>query len=190
MSKETETRKCIVSKEVKEKENLLRFVADNEGRIIPDFKKKLQGKGVYVSNSKKALMEAVDKNLFAKALKLKVRAGTDLIDMVENILKKSGLEAVSLSKKAGVLVTGFEKVKEALKKDKIAFVLEAKDAGDDGHNKIVSLAKNLELFDLYSVEELDKVLGKTNTVHAAFMKSDAAKMVYAKLHKLKTFLNS
>ena len=69
MKQTTENRKCIVCGEVKEKEQLLRFTLTPDNRIIPDFKKKLPGKGIYVSVSQAALQKAVDKNLFAKAVK-------------------------------------------------------------------------------------------------------------------------
>lgn len=181
-------RKCIVSGEIKSKDELLRFTRNPEtGEVIPDFKKKLPGKGVYVSISKTMLTQAVEKGLFSRAFKTKSRAGAGFADMIENLLRKNGLETISLARKAGVLITGFEKVIEALKKDKIAFVLEANNAGNDGHNKIVSKAKNLEIFDLYSSEELDEALDKVNTVHVAFIKSDMAKMVLDKLKKLKAF---
>ena len=110
--------------------------------------------------------------------------------MVENLLKKRGLELVSLSRKAGILLTGFEKVCEAVKKDKVAFIMEASDAGTDGHNRILSVSGGLEIFNIYSVEELDKALNKTNTVHIAFKKSDMAKSVRTELTRIKNFLNS
>ena len=69
-------------------------------------------------------------------------------------------------------------------------MLEAKYAGEDGHEKLVSWAKNLEVFMLYGVEELDKALDRVNTVHVAFLKNDMAKMVYNDLKKLDEFLNS
>ena len=67
------TRKCIVTGEVLDKGQLLRFVKAPDGRIVPDFKKKLPGKGVYVVNAKTALEKAIKANLFAKALKEKAR---------------------------------------------------------------------------------------------------------------------
>lgn len=69
MKQETENRKCIVCGEVKEKELLLRFTLAPDNQVVPDFKKKLPGKGIYVSVSKTALQKAVEKNLFAKAVK-------------------------------------------------------------------------------------------------------------------------
>lgn len=190
MKKDAEIRKCIVCGEVMEKDNLLRFIAAPDGRIIPDFKKKLPGKGVYVSNSKTSLEKAVSKNLFSKALKKNVKTDSDLTELVEHLIKKNGLDLISLSRKAGILITGFEKVSDSLRKGKVTLVLEAKDAGLDGHNKIMSLAKNIEVFNIYDIEELDQALGKVNTVHVAFEKSEMAKIVYNELKKIEKFLNS
>lgn len=190
MKQTTENRKCIVCGEVKEKEQLLRFTLTPDNRIIPDFKKKLPGKGIYVSVSQTALQKAVDKNLFAKAVKKNVKVNAELTQTVENILRKKGLESICLAKKAGVLITGFEKVSEQIKRGKIAFLLEAADAGADGHQKITNLAAGLEIFTIYDVEELDKALDKVNTVHAALLKSDMAKLVHTDLVRLQKFLNS
>ncbi len=190
MKQTTENRKCIVCGEVKEKEQLLRFTLTPDNRIIPDFKKKLPGKGIYVSVSQAALQKAIDKNLFAKAVKKNVKVNAELTQTVENILRKKGLESICLAKKAGVLITGFEKVSEQIKRGKIAFLLEAADAGADGHQKITNLAAGLEIFTIYDVEELDKALDKVNTVHAALLKSDMAKLVHTDLVRLQKFLNS
>ena len=188
--KEDKTRKDIVSGNVMNDNDLLRFTVTPDNVVIPDFKKRLPGKGIYVACSMSSLKIAIEKNLFAKTLKKNVKLPPDLAEMVENLLRKKGLEDICLAKKAGDLLTGFEKVAEALKKGKVAFLLEAKDAGEDGHEKLVSWAKNLEVFMLYGVEELDKALDRVNTVYVAFLKNDMAKMVYNDLKKLDEFLNS
>ena len=181
MKQETENRKCIVCGEVKEKELLLRFTLAPDNQVVPDFKKKLPGKGIYVSVSKTALQKAVKKN---------AKVSAELVQTVENILRKKGLESICLAKKAGDLVTGFEKVGEKIRHGKAAFLLEAADAGADGHQKITALANGLEIFALYSVEELDKALDRVNTVHAALLKGDMAKLVHTDLVRLQRFLNS
>ena len=79
---------------------------------------------------------------------------------------------------------------EALKKDKVAFLLEAKDAAEDGHQKIVHLAQNVKIFNLFTSEELDQTLDKVNTIHAAFLKGEMSKMVSREFGKLADFLNS
>ena len=187
---ETEDRRCIVTGEHKDKACLLRFTMVDGGLIVPDLNKKLAGRGVFVSNSKRILAEAIKKNCFSKATKGKGRLCPDLVDMVEALLKKRGLDMINLARKAGCLVCGFEKVKEALVKNKVAFVLEAKDAGADGHQKMTDLSKGLEMVEVYTIEELDKALDKVNTVHIAFLKSDMAKTVYLELKRYEQFLNS
>ena len=189
MVKET-VRKCIVSGKVLEKDQLLRFTITPEGLIIPDFKKKLPGKGVYVTNSKKLLTEAIVKGSFGKALKTKAKAGNELIEQVEHLLKKQALDAVSLSKKAGVLVFGLDKVLEMIKKDKVSFLLEALDSGQDGRKKIEAAAKDIKIFKIFKSEELDKELAKESTVYLAFCKSKMADMVEVVFERLTSFLEN
>ena len=134
MVKEDKERKDIVSGKVMESKDLLRFTVTPDNQVIPDFRKRLPGKGIYVACSLSALKVAAAKNLFAKALKKNVKVSDGLIPMVEAILRKKGLEAVCLAKKAGDLVTGFEKVSEALRKDKAAV-----DAEIERMKRLVSL---------------------------------------------------
>lgn len=189
MKKET-TRKCIATGEILEKEELLRFVMLPDNTVVPDFKKRLNGKGIYVKNSKKTLEKAITSNLFAKALKKNAKATSELVEQVEFLLLKQALNSISLARKAGVMVSGMDKVKEALKKNNVAFLLEAVDAGADGHNKIMSLAKNIEVFNLFKIEELDKELAKENTVHLAFIKGNMASSVRETFVRLTSFLNN
>lgn len=190
MVKTEEERKCIVCGETLPKEGLLRFTLTPDNMVVPDFKKKLPGRGIWVKNSKTVLEKAVTKNLFSKVCKKNVKVDAALVETVENLLRKKGLETISLARKAGILITGFEKVAEAIRKGKAAFLLEAKDAGNDGHEKIVALAKGLEVFRSYRIEELDKALDRVNTVHVAFVKSKMAQTVYNEFEKFENFLNS
>ena len=188
MEKET-NRKCIATGQIKPKNELLRFVKTPDNRIVPDFNNKLEGRGLYVSISRKALKTAIEKNLFIKSLHMHLKIEENFLSMVEQLLYKRGLDSINLARKAGALVTGFEKVKEKILKNKVAFLIEAKDAGQDGKEKICAIAKNIEVICLYNVDELDLALDKTNTVHIAILKSDIAPMVYKNLKRYQTFLN-
>ena len=190
MNTNSENRKCIVTGQVQDKTNLLRFTVLPDGQLVPDFKKKLPGTGVYVSANCNNLSVAVSKNLFSKVLKRNVKITPDFVTTVTNLLKQNGLQLISLSRKAGILRTGFDKVSDSLKKGRTAFILEATDAGADGHNKILSLARELEIFNIYTVEELDKALDKNNTVHLAFEKSEMANKICGEFRKINNFLNS
>lgn len=190
MKKDNVTRKCIVTGDILPKAEMLRFTIIPDGSVVPDFKKKLLGKGIWIKNSKKTLQFAIIKNLFSKGQKGKIKADETLINIVEFLLKKNALSQISLARKAGVFITGFDKVAEKIKNGKVEFILEANDAAADGHNKILALAKNLKVFNSFTTEELDRELDKVNTVHAAFLKSEMAKAVYFNIDKYETFINS
>ncbi len=124
MKQDDVLRKCIVTGVVQEKEKMLRFTVLPDMSVVPDFKKKLPGRGIYVANSQSVLKQAVEKNMFSKAAKKKVLVSAGLSETVDRLLRKKALDAVSLARKGGFLVTGMEKVAEALKGRKVAFLIE------------------------------------------------------------------
>ena len=190
MTKENNpNRTCLLTGEEKPQNKLLRFTLTPDRQVIPDFGKKLPGKGFYLTNSKSVLLKAIAKNVFRKFGK-HTAVIANLPEIVENILKNKAFEALNLARKAGVLVSGFDKVKEKLAADKVAFVLEAVDAGSDGREKIKAAAKNTEILTLFEIEELDKALNRINTVHVAVLKSQMAQMVYEQLQRWQNFINS
>ena len=181
-------RKCIVTGEIKEKSQLLRFVLTPDKQIVPDLYKKLPGKGIYVSDSYTLLKQAIDKNIFAKVLKKNAKANKELLQMVENCLHKNALNAISLAKKGGITVIGLDKVLAALKENKLAFLLEARDAGQDGLKKLQNYISGLSVYRLFNVEDLDKTLDKVNTVYIGFLKAEMSVMVKDNFDRLSLFL--
>ena len=69
MPKTTIARKCILEGKVKPTEELLRFVMLNN-TLLPDFNKKLEGKGIYITNNRLSLEKALEKKLFHKVKQL------------------------------------------------------------------------------------------------------------------------
>ena len=189
MAKETEVRKCVLTGEVKPKDELLRFILLRDGTVLPDFNKKLDGHGFYISNSKKLLEGLTVKNPLNKILHTKTVVNEDLPQMVEQILRTAGLNAVNLARKSGDLILGLEKVKDIIAKGKAAFVIEASDAGDDGKQKIAAMAKDVEKYGLYDVATLSKALNRENTVYLAVKNTPMSKMVGLALKRYQTFLN-
>lgn len=187
MKRELVERKCILEGIVKPTSELLRFVMIDNA-LLPDFNKKLPGKGIYVTNNRLSLQKALDKKLFQKVTKHCIKVEDDFIEMIENIIKQKALDSLNLAKKSGALISGFEKVKEAIKKNNVEFIIEASDAAVDGKEKMVLLAKSIEIFNLFSIDELDKTLNKDNTVHVAILKSKIAEMVYQDLKKYQNFI--
>ena len=56
-------RLCALTREVKPLAELIRFVAAPDGAIVPDIKRKLPGRGVWVTARRAAIDEAVKRNV-------------------------------------------------------------------------------------------------------------------------------
>lgn len=188
MSRELVTRKCILDGSIKPISELLRFVEFNN-ELLPDFNKNLPAKGMYVTNNRLSLSKALEKKLFHKVSRHNLKIAENFMEIVENLIKQKALNCLNLARKSGSLITGFEKVKEAIKKNSVEFIIEATDAGHDGQEKIASLAKNIEIFNLFSIDELDKALNKENTVHIAILKNNISGMLYQNLKKYQNFIS-
>jgi hypothetical protein len=151
---------------------LIRFVADPEGKIVPDAAAKLPGRGAWVTASRAAVTEAVQKKLFARALKSPVTAGNDLAERAEQALVARILGDLGLARRAGQLVLGFDNVLRALDSARPpALLIEAKDGSGDGKRKLYNAAharslKPLVMESLTS-DELGLALGRENVIHAA-----------------------
>lgn len=187
---QTSLRKCIVTGETKEKDLLLRFVAVANVGIVPDFKHKLGGKGLYVTNAQTLVQKAVISNLFAKTLKKKITVSPDIPTTVAQILRTQALQAISLARKAGALIWGLDKALDIIKQNKAAFILIAQNAGADGFKKISSHAQHLETYQLFTSEELDQELNKENTVYLVFTKNNISEMVRKTFIRLTSYLNN
>jgi predicted RNA-binding protein YlxR (DUF448 family) len=169
---ENRERRDIVSGEVMPGHRLIRFVADPDGKIVPDVAAKLPGRGAWVSASRAAITEAVQKKLFAKALKAPVSASDDLAERTEKALMARILGDLGLARRAGNLVLGFDNVLRMLDSARPpALLIEAKDGAGDGKRKLYNAAharglKPVVVESLASAE-LGLALGRENVIHAA-----------------------
>ena len=89
MKENNSNRTCLVTGEEKNKEELLRFTLTPDRQVIPDFKKKLPGKGFYITNSGAVLAQAVSKNVFKKFGK-NTKVDPNLGENGRKYLEKSG----------------------------------------------------------------------------------------------------
>ncbi len=107
-------RKCLATGEVSPKSGLVRFVVGPDGAVVPDIAAKLPGRGMYVSADRAAIALAARKGLFARAARQPVKAPDGLADLVETLITRRVVELLSMARKAGDAITGYEKVKEWL----------------------------------------------------------------------------
>jgi len=106
---------CAVSREVHPIDELIRFVVAPTGEVIPDLKRKLPGRGMWISASRRSVAEAVRRHQFSKGFKRDVRVAPTLPTDTEALLLRSVVEALAMAAKAGQVVSGFGKVEDTLK---------------------------------------------------------------------------
>ena len=152
---------------------LVRFVAGPGGLVVPDLARKLPGRGLWVAADRVSVETAVKKGAFSRAAKAKLAASADLADQVETLLRRRLLDGLGLAKRAGELISGFEKVASTLNAGKAAWLIEASDGAADGRRKILNVARKSpkppQLCGLFDAEELGLALGAENVIHTAFL---------------------
>lgn len=187
MEPETELvdRMCIVTRVVKPEDELIRFALSPDGVVVPDLKRKLPGRGVWVSLDRKMLGEAIKRQLFSKGFGAEAKAGPELADLVGLQLRKDVLSALSLARKAGLALSGFMKVEEALIKGNVRMIFHASDGSVDGRQKLDrKCAANVVIFDLFASGDLDLAFGKSNVIHAAVANGGMAEKLLDYARKL------
>ena len=180
-------RSCIVTREAKPKEALIRFVVGPDKRIVPDIAGKLPGRGLYITASRLLIGEAIAKRLFSKAAKEQVTIPNGLLDTVETQLARQVAEALSLARKAGQVITGFEKVELAVATGKVEALIHASDAGEDGVKKLSTYSG--PIFAELPRDLLSTVLGRENAVHAAVIHGPAAAFFIQAARRFALFLD-
>lgn len=179
---------CIVTREVKDEAELIRFVRSPDGVAVPDLGRKLPGRGVWVSLDAKILAQAVKRNAFSKAFGAATTMPPDLSDSVSKLLRQQALSLLSLARKAGEAVTGFMKVEDMVGKGRAKLLFHGTDAAPDGCRKLDRLAgAKVERIVLFHSRELDLAFGRSNVVHAAVARGGLAEKLQAAVRRIEKF---
>lgn len=184
-------RTCIIERARKERPFLLRFVLSPQRELTADLKGNLPGRGVWVTASKAILAEAVKRRAFQRAFRKPVSVANDLPSKVEELLKRSALERLSICNKAGLLVVGFSKVEEALKRREIIALLHAEDAAANGCEKLDRIFEgifaekdHIAPKNCFTSAEISLAAGSSNVIHAGLKKGGASSAFLEALDRL------
>ena len=178
-------RMCAVSREQRPVDELIRFVLSPQGEVVPDLKRKLPGRGLWITASRARVAEAVRRNQFSRGFKRDVRPTATLAEDTEKLLIRSATEALAMAAKAGQVVSGFSKVEDALRGGQAAALIHASDGAADGIRKLDAIvgqrggnSGESPVFPIVTVlasEQLDLALGRSNVIHAALLAGPASK---------------
>jgi predicted RNA-binding protein YlxR (DUF448 family) len=201
---ESSERTCLVTRATGSPAGLIRFVRAPDGRVVPDVAAKLPGRGVWVTGRRSTVEEAVRRRLFARGFRAEAEAPADLADTVDRLLADRALGALSMARKAGLVVTGFGKVTSALARGGVVAVIHADEAAEDGRRKVMQAMMRRARLEaetgdedededpdegpgtpdpatlprvvrgLFRGAELDLALGVPNVIHAALLAGGAS----------------
>ncbi|HEX2655041.1 MAG TPA: RNA-binding protein [Xanthobacteraceae bacterium] len=188
-------RLCVATRVVKPVDDMIRFVLAPSGELIPDLKRKLPGRGVWVTDSRACIAEAVKRKAFARSLKGTVQVPADLVGSVEQLLERSALDALAIAGKAGRAVNGFTKVEAAIEGEPVVAVLHAANASAEGVRKIAAALKRrfgegsdeARIVDAFTSAQLNLALGRSHVIHAALLAGSASSGFLARCRKLERF---
>jgi hypothetical protein len=188
-------RHCALSRQLKPVGEMIRFVVGPAGEVVPDVKRKLPGRGIWITGTRDALQEAIKRNVFARGFKRDVRLAGDLSADSERLLERAALDALAIAAKAGQLVFGFAKVESAIESGGIIALIHAANAAADGKRKLdaalqrsrAQKPREIVVVELFSGAQLDLALNRPNVVHAALLAGPGSDTFLARVARLTRF---
>ncbi|MCL4676646.1 MAG: RNA-binding protein [Pararhodobacter sp.] len=160
-------RRCIVTGESQPRGGLIRFVVGPGATVVPDVVGKLPGRGMYVSADRSAIEQAVKRRLFSRAARTQVSAPEDLADQVHDLLTRRVIDSVSMARKAGQAVAGYEKTRDWLRNDSAEVLIQAHDGSERGKTKLRPPDGAETHIACLSAGEIGLAFGREHVIHAA-----------------------
>ncbi|HET7884762.1 MAG TPA: RNA-binding protein [Bradyrhizobium sp.] len=180
-------RMCAVRREVRPIDELIRFVVAPSGEVVADLKRKLPGRGLWISASRRLVAEAVRRHQFSRGFKRDVQVAATLPADTEALLERFVIDALAMAAKAGQVISGFAKVEEALARQAPGLVralIHATDGAADGIRKLDAVVRQnggnndhsaeVRIVNVLTSAQLDLALGRSNVIHAALLAGPAS----------------
>jgi uncharacterized protein len=187
-------RTCMVTRAKALPQDMIRFVVGPAAAVVPDIRRNLPGRGVWVLCCADIVARAVKSQAFSRGFKMKVTASPDLAVEIETELTRDCLQALSIANKAGQVVTGFAKVEVAIASGAISGLVHAAGCSADGVRKLRQCLRRRFGDDgakpwigLFRSEELDLALGRTNVTHAALAEGAASEGFLDRCRRLQLY---
>ncbi|MGH1369982.1 MAG: RNA-binding protein [Maritimibacter sp.] len=160
-------RRCIATGEAEPRNGLIRFAVSPDGVVVADLLEKLPGRGMWVSATPDAFAMARKKGAFARAAKQQVTVPDDLLETVEQGLADRVVDLISLARKAGKAIAGFEKVKGWLMSDSARVLIQSSDGSTRGKTKLRPPDEPNGFIGCLTANELGLAFGRENVIHCA-----------------------
>ena len=186
---------CAVTGAAKPVSEMIRFVLGPDGAVVPDLKRRLPGRGIWITATRQALADGAKRKVFARSFRREVALPPDFVAATECLIEKSALDALGMVRKAGKVAIGFAKAETALTQGGVVALIRAADGGADGARKLAAVlrreagaeAGHVAVIDAFSSAQLDLALGRSNVIHAALLAGPESDTFVSRTRRLGRF---
>ena len=190
-------RTCILSRRKGTRDELIRLGLGPEGTVAPDVRARAPGRGAWIGVTRAELDAANAKGKLKAALQRAFKTNdvavpADLGERIEQALRQTSLDRLGMEARAGNLINGADKIENAARSGKVALLIHAADASEDGRRRL-DQAWRVGGGDLRGVifpldrTILSMALGRENVVHVALTDPAAASRVRHALARWRAF---
>jgi uncharacterized protein len=188
-------RTCVVTGNKSAPAEMIHFCLSPDGLVVPDLRRRLPGRGVWVSARRSVVDEAARRQVFSRGFKTKAEASPDLGAEVERLLEEEALQFLSIVNKAGLVVAGAAKTESAIAAGGVSALIHASDASNHGVVKLeralrASLGEasaSIPKINIFTSLQLDLALGRSNVIHAALGQGEASATFLKRTRRLSDY---
>ena len=191
-------RTCILTREQRARTDLIRLALGPDGQVAPDVRARAPGRGAWIGVDHATLEAARVKGKLRGALSRAFKTGDisipdDLAARTEAALRQAALDRLGLEARAGMLITGTDKIDTAARRGEVHLLIHASDAADDGNSKLdqawrVGGGEGQGLVFPADRAILSLALGRQNVVHVAIIDRAAAARVLHAIERWRAFI--
>jgi predicted RNA-binding protein YlxR (DUF448 family) len=190
-------RTCVLTRRKGTREELIRLALGPDGGVHPDVRARAPGRGAWIGVTRAELDAANAKGKLKAALSRAFKTNdvivpADLSERIEQALRQTALDRLGMEARAGNLINGSDKIENAARSGKVALLVHASDAGEDGNRKLDQAWRAGGGGDRGVIFPLDRTilsmaLGRENVVHVALTDPAAASRVHHALARWRAF---
>jgi hypothetical protein len=194
-------RTCVLTRRKGTKDELIRLALGPDGTVAPDVRARAPGRGAWIGLARAELDEANAKGKLKAALQRAfktndVHVSADLGERIEAALRQTALDRLGMEARSGNLINGADKVENAARAGKVALLVHAGDASEDGRRKLdqalrvgarVGGGEPKGMIFPQPRTILSMALGRENVVHVALTDPAAASRVRHALARWRAF---
>jgi len=162
--------RCIVSGQIKPREELVRFVISPDGVVTPDLEGKLPGRGYWVTCRYNEIHRAVAENMFSRAVNANVTIPAAMIANLIMLLRRAAQATLGLARRDWNVEFGQENVRVAINARKVGVVLIASNAPSEFADRLDGVRGDLPVIRLFTTAELSQALGRESLIFASVNK--------------------